>query len=783
VLAIIGALIILYGLFRGWQTYRHIAQLRTHVYSLKALGPDDLASVGTTLAQLEQDVALIKRDLALPLAAAPHLGWLPVIGPTVSAGPTLFSIGESLLHATTAVWEVVGEPVCAAASGDAAPAQALASLQASMTPHQAELLAASAQVHAAMEQLDSIEADQLVPRLTGPLAQIQELSPLLTAAFDVLPLLPKVAAPSGEHAYLLLAQNNDELRATGGFISSIGVLSIVDGMPESFSLADSYKVENWKKPHPDPPEELRTYMGIDLWVTRDGNWWPDFPTSAEAVADLYTLNQDVPVDGVVAIDMTAATRLLEALTPLELSDGKRLEPGRVKETFRKSWSLPPGCLVTSGVVVTATRPFTSIALEISYSDKSGEAWFDTVKLEDLGQPGTNLVRNGSFEDDLDNDGVPDGWQASGLGTTDRLVRDYAHSGERSLFIVGEEGVTKTISQQIPVSGEAGTRLRISAESRSDNTVVAGGPYALTMILLDGEEEVQSVVAAYPVLTHDWATAGSSKILGAWWRHRKDFMNEALQAAMVKMVAEPSRVRWLDLLETGKDLLDERHIQLYMADPSLQELVQRYGWDGGMADTGIDYLMLVDSNMGYNKVTANIEQSIDYQVEIVGSRRERARLSVNYENRSRGHVEECDKFKQHVPTYDALTNGCYWDYVRVYVLAGATLTSTTGGDEAVEVFTEQGRTVFATYLILEPGEKRELVFEYDLPPCAVQDAWTYLLYVQKQAGTDAIPLRITVSGTGGLTVAPGSLAAEEETPERIVFQTDLLRDRQVLIWFP
>lgn len=232
-----------------------------------------------------------------------------------------------------------------------------------ITARQSELVHAADLAGQACDRLAAIDAARLVPQVKGPVAQLQELLPLFKASLDGLPLLPALIGPEGERTYLLLAQNNDELRPTGGFISSIGVLGLQGGLPGEFAFQDSYTVENWKEPHGDPPEPLRRYMGLDLWVTRDGNWWPDFPTSARAVADLYRLNRGRTADGVVAIDMVGASRLLDVLTPLKLPGGQRLERGQVLDGLRQSWSLPSGSLVTEGVVVTATRPFTGVEID------------------------------------------------------------------------------------------------------------------------------------------------------------------------------------------------------------------------------------------------------------------------------------------------------------------------------------------------------------------------------------------------------------------------------------
>ena len=775
-------LLLSYGPYRGWQTCQHLLELRAHLYSIRSLSPSNLDSLGANLAHLQRDVTLLKRDFSYPLAMAPNLGWVPLVGPTLQAGPVVLSAGESLLWATATVWEVVQEPVVAIAEGASATNEALTALSTEILAHDAQLEEAASQVHEVCELIGAIDASRLVPQLSARMSQLQSVTPLLTAALDCLILLPDFISQPGDRTFLLLAQNNDELRPTGGFISSIGTLTVAQGIPRFGSIVDSYQVEDWSKPHPDPPEALREYMQLDLWATRDANWWPDFPTSAQAVAELYELNQGQQIDGVLATDMTAAVRLLEVLTPLVLPSGERLESGQVAEGLQNSWSLPPGSLVTSGVVITATKPFSGIELKLIYG-RRGTAWFDTVVLEDLWNPGVNLVRNPSFEEDADYDRLPDHWQAIGLATGDHLVTDYAHSGDKSLLIRGDPDAKKAVVQRISYSGPSGASFRLSAESRGEEIDIEGGPYALSAAFVWEEGEAEATVAGFPCYTHDWATAGSDRIMSYWWHHRKDFLNQAVEAALSKLLSHSSAAQSLEFLAEIGELFDERHIQIYMADPSLQAIFQRHGWTGEVARARGDQLLIVDANVGFNKVSARVEQSVDYRVEIDPSRRVRSTLSIRYHNRSTSATTVCDKWKlSYEPNYEALTQGCYWDYVRVYVPAGAELQAGRGGDEPMKVSSELGRTVFATSLVLRPGEQRELHIEYLLPDHAVSDGH-YTLTLQKQAGTDNIPVRICIDMPRASKASYEGLQPDELTPDSAIYQTDLLADRHIVVRLP
>ena len=104
--------------------------------------------------------------------------------------------------------------------------------------------------------------------------------------------------------------------------------------------------------------------------------------------------------------------------------------------------------------------------------------------------------------------------------------------------------------------------------------------------------------------------------------------------------------------------------------------------GALARPEGDYLLVVDSNVGFNKVTASVAQRIDYTVTLDGDRPQ-ARLVLTYENLSTARRPGCDQATQYSPVYADMTRGCYWDYVRVYAPPGARLVASSGGDEAAE----------------------------------------------------------------------------------------------------
>lgn len=135
-------------------------------------------------------------------------------------------------------------------------------------------------------------------------------------------LLPKLVALDGTKDYLVLLQNNMELRPTGGFIGSFAKVSFEGGKLKKLSVNDIYNIDGQLNLHVEPPKEIRDDLGQKDWFLRDSNWEPDFPTAARQAEWFYTKETGERVEGVIALDISAMESLLERTGPLDLTDYK-----------------------------------------------------------------------------------------------------------------------------------------------------------------------------------------------------------------------------------------------------------------------------------------------------------------------------------------------------------------------------------------------------------------------------------------------------------------------------
>lgn len=125
---------------------------------------------------------------------------------------------------------------------------------------------------------------------------------------------------SGKKDYLLLFQNNMELRATGGFIGSVGFLNLDNGKMGGLQIMDVYTIDGQIKGHIEPPKEFRKYFNQPNFFLRDSNFDPDFAKSALQSQFFLEKALSKKVSGVIGINLFMVQDLLEAVGPVTLTD-------------------------------------------------------------------------------------------------------------------------------------------------------------------------------------------------------------------------------------------------------------------------------------------------------------------------------------------------------------------------------------------------------------------------------------------------------------------------------
>ena len=285
-----------------------------------ALTSIDLDFVQPHVASLHDNLAALRSHAGPLLAITPAFGWLPNIGGDVQAAPALLDMALEFTDLSRRMTTTLAPFWPPPTEGGQLSLPAIARLTQVLQPH---VEAYRAQIERAQAARERIDSTRLSPRFQNLLARYDEAYPLTDTGLALLAAAPQLLGADQPRTYLILVQNEEELRATGGFISAAGRVTLDAGKIISLTIEDSYAVDDFTTPYPDPPAPLRDYMGSDLWVFRDSNWSPNFPTAALQASQLYTQTRGGHIDGVIALNQNVVGALVDGFSPL-IIDGQTI---------------------------------------------------------------------------------------------------------------------------------------------------------------------------------------------------------------------------------------------------------------------------------------------------------------------------------------------------------------------------------------------------------------------------------------------------------------------------
>jgi hypothetical protein len=588
--------------FAGVKAY-HIKQLvdvmRADLSQLKNLAslpvdPEKMKTAGNLLDKAGQDIHALQTE-ASPYTRllGPWLSWVPEYGADLAASADLLDLADQLVASVQTIYHA-GYPVYESvqSGGTSLNPKTITPLLAQIQP---QLAQARQELDRVREDWNKLSLVKFSAPTQGLLNELDAPLKLLNDGLSAAMALPKLLGASGDgpKTYLVLAQNEDELRPTGGFITAVGTFVVQNGDIFGVEFADSGDQEDWTLPYPAAPWQLRDYMNSPVLVLRDANWFTDFPTSVSWIEYLYAYNHQHSVDGVIAIDQQTLVSLLDAIGPLTVDQ-------------------------------------------------------------------------------------------SGISITSQNVVSYMR-----------------------------------------------------------EEKKNVIRTATDVI-------------------RKPFIDQMAIAIVHKLTSDSEDVDWKKLAGNIVQLLGERHILLQFDDTQISTVLAELGWDGAVRPGDGDFLMLVDSNIGFNKTNAAVSSNLTYDVDLTQPLKPTGSLSVIQANKSQS-TRSCIQYGGHDVGDKYPIDYCYWDYMRVYLPAGTRLTDASphqvpadwmilnqGVPAKVDILDEKidGVNGFGTLVVVPGGQTYDTRFTFALPARVIANEpgtskYSYTLKIKKQPGTGAIPATLRV----------------------------------------
>ncbi len=204
-------------------------------------------------------------------------------------------------------------------------------------------------------------------------------------------------------------------------------------------------------------------------------------------------------------------------------------------------------------------------------------------------------------------------------------------------------------------------------------------------------------------------------------------------ARVVLEVLPERLdqeKLVSLVSKVNDALEAKQVLFYFKENDLQEKVNKYGWSGSVKPALWDYLSIINTNIAGQKTDKVINQEINHKAEVL-----KDGTIINTLIISRIHNGKKG---------DSFTGVRNVNWMRVYVPQGSFLIEASGFEEPDEIYFEEpkenwvndrdlenernatvhksktkiykefGKTVFANWTMIDPGESKKVILKYQLP---------------------------------------------------------------------
>lgn len=202
---------------------------------------------------------------------------------------------------------------------------------------------ADAEAHVA-----TIDRSRLLPVVDTAIGQLLDVmndaGPALGMVDKYLPTMLDLAGAQGPRTYLVIFQNNAELRATGGNgatgkiirVDNGAITQIEDESAEQFFMAGIAGDGTL----PFAPETDSLYEEDTALFSQNYTRTPHFPTTANMFDNLWNSTTGGRFDGVISLDPVVLSYMLEATGPVLLDDGSEINSGNavqilLSETYER----------------------------------------------------------------------------------------------------------------------------------------------------------------------------------------------------------------------------------------------------------------------------------------------------------------------------------------------------------------------------------------------------------------------------------------------------------------
>ena len=301
-------------------TNGQVVQISTNAFL--ALQASTVAAFSADISQAEQELSkalelfgeaddMLEDHYGVLLTVA---SLLPVVGDEVSSRQALLEAGHEL--ALGNAYLARGLRAMRESSSD--------SLTTNAAAFRAHMIGAMPRYTAALAALHHVKSSSLPVEFQTSFANFRDLfAAFVDDVEDIGTLSESLTTVFGHDSlrrYLIIFQNNHELRPTGGFMGSFAVLDVQKGkiLNVEIPAGGTYDLQGQLTEYVEPPVPL--LMANNRWEFQDANWFPDFEASAQKIQWFYEKSSGRTVDGVIAINASVLEDVLGVIGDIQAEE-------------------------------------------------------------------------------------------------------------------------------------------------------------------------------------------------------------------------------------------------------------------------------------------------------------------------------------------------------------------------------------------------------------------------------------------------------------------------------
>lgn len=144
--------------------------------------------------------------------------------------------------------------------------------------------------------------------------QLQNVSVALNSFSSVFSVFKNIVG--GDKKILVLFENNNELRPTGGFMGTFGSFNVSNGLIKSSKISSIYDLDGQLTERIAAPFPLKQVSTV--WHLRDSNWFSNFPESAKKITQFYEKEGGETPDMTIVLTPNIVSDLLKITGPIKM---------------------------------------------------------------------------------------------------------------------------------------------------------------------------------------------------------------------------------------------------------------------------------------------------------------------------------------------------------------------------------------------------------------------------------------------------------------------------------